>query len=141
MKKYVKKVLCLVLAVLLFGSMAIPVAAKSGTYEYNEYQLNYTVTRTEAYGMASITTPIRPTTVGAHVTNYVYCEECDCVAIIDSGRNAANLMVPNKGYAYAVAYAYNEFTDNLGTHEGIVQQTKGSFWVGDTMVLRHISAD
>ena len=140
MKKYAKKVLCLVLAVLLLSSMAVPAVASSGTYEYKDYLLNFTVTRTETYGMATISTPAKPTTVGAYVKNYVYCEECGSVSIVDSGHIDPYTMVPNMGYASVTVFAYNEFTDNKGTHEGVIQQTQGYFWVGDVMVLGQVLA-
>ena len=49
-------------------------------------------------------------------------------------------MVPNMGYASVTVFAYNEFTDNKGTHEGVIQQTQGYFWVGDVMVLGQVLA-
>lgn len=104
----------------------------------NGYNYEWRVTRTDSLGYAYVTTPTVPTTVGAHVSCEIYCEECGVYGRTNSGSTAEGYMVPKTAYVGVMATSDNEFTDNMGTHYGTVWMASGSFWVCGSLVVSHV---
>ena len=139
MKRRIVKTVHLILAVLLAFCLAIPALAAAGTDTLKGHPCQRSVTRTDTAGVASIKTTGAPTTLGAAVKNYVFCEQHRAVGFsVSTGSSTINL-VPVTGYAYVSATANNQFKDSSGVpHTGVVQQTNGSFWVNGECVLEGV---
>lgn len=141
MKKRMRALMCLVLAFLLVGGMSVPAMADpaQGTGTAGEYSYKWSVTREDSSGRASISTVGKPTYLGAHVTNRIYCEECGIYGSTNSGDNGG-FMEPVTGYAYVNAISNNVFTNESGTHTGTIWASYGSFWVNGDLVVAHALA-
>lgn len=127
MKKQARSLLSMVFVTLLIASLTVPAAASSGSGYYNSYYYTWSVTRTATTGIANITTPHQPASVGAHVVNYLRCNECGEVATVDSGHDSAGIMIETAGYASATATASNVFIKNSRSHTSTITDTNGSF--------------
>lgn len=140
MKKYAKKVLCLVLTVLLFGSMAVPAAAETatGTGKYgNNYGYSWSVYCADNYGTAQISANGSPVYVKAYAECTVYNADLRVTGISSSVQNVNE--VPSY-YVSAFARADNTFTYYGETWTGEVQKTMGKFWVDDELVVLGVFA-
>lgn len=130
MKKYAKKVLCLVLAVLLVSSMAIPAMAEqpkntrgsgsntsAGGFEY-AWELTYTATSSTG----SVRTTRIDNTVKVVVSSYVYDDL--------NGEYGYSETAENINYRSATASAGNIFTLKTGSRvRGEVRGAVAQFWV------------
>lgn len=127
MKMRNRSLLSMVLVTMLIVCQTVPAMASSGNGYYGSYYYQWSVTKTQTIGRAHISTPSTPTYIGAHVTNYLYCNACGDVAIVDSGRDEDNFMSPTYGYASVTASLSNVFTNASGSHTARIDDTQGSF--------------
>lgn len=140
LKKKVMKNIGITIVSLMMLGLSVS-AASSGSGTLNGYPCEWSVTRGQTVGSASIKTTGAPTTVGAGVKNYIYCDEIKFGGISYSKEGAQGQVLPLTGYAYVTATTGNQFRDSSGIlRTGVIQQTNGSFWVNNIPVLEGVVA-
>lgn len=140
MKKKITKIIGVTMVSLMMLGLSVS-AASSGSGTLNGYPCEWSVTRGQTVGTASIKTTGSPVTLGAAVKNYVYCEEEKTAGNTYSQGSSAEGMHPVTGYAYVSVTANNQFRDQSGVLlTGIIQQTNGSFWVNRVLGIEGVVA-
>ena len=134
MKKFAKKILCLVLAILLVGSMAVPSAAvaATGTGNYGQYSYSYTVECADTYGLAQISANGMPAYVKAYVECTLYNPE---YKVYSTSRSADNIDKIPSYYVFAVATAGNNFVHHENPLTGQITKVLGRLWVANENVV------
>lgn len=133
MKKSIRTLMSLALAIMLVASMAIPAFAVSGTC--NGYSYTWSVTSNATSATASIRTTTTPTNVSAYVENAVYNALNNVTRPVKSGDQRTT------GYSYASAIAGNVFWVNGVKLDGEIRETTADFWVGSTQVAMGVHPD
>lgn len=134
MKKYAKKVLCLVLAVLLVSSIAVPAAAvaATGSGRYSQYSYSWTVECAETYGLAEISANGMPAYVKAYAECTVYSQQFNLNFLT---RSVEDLDDIPSNYVHTVATAGNTFVYQGSNWTGEITKTFGKFWVANENVV------
>lgn len=131
MKKYAKKVLCLVLAVLMLGVTVVPARAASTSIPvtYGMFTANCTVTCNETNGTATISLTPTASAVTVYVQNSLYNSLNNLYGVSSE--------VKSISFAYATATADNILVEAESGYRFVSEVTKttGRFFVGNEAVL------